>query len=120
MAETTTLKKSVLSGYHEYLGTLVADTLGDKLEFEFDKDFSIDQIAVSTATNGWNVTLKYPSSGVTSAQIMNTTGDKALNPYPGREGRMWYDIPANTKVILTIDALTTGGEALEMTILGRG
>ena len=125
------LIKNVSPGTTEYLAnvTFAPADPPEELVIEFNNEITIDDI-VTTITAGdtsdYELLFVYPSSGP-EALIKQVTGEpfflnsaqesgSGISPH----GKLWYHIPARTKLVVRSLGNIATSTQLEVTIIGRG
>ena len=119
--------KSACGGTEEFMsGTVLFNTAGDSIIFEFNEEATIDDVLlnVTSATSGdeFNIEIWYPSSDQTAPvgdlSLSGTDGHFFLNSSEG-VGKIWYRIPARGHLRVTNTTLDSTAQ-VNLVALGRG
>lgn len=112
------LIKNVSPGLSEYVACESLNA-NDSLSFEFNQEITIDDIVLDTVGEGtaYNVYFLYPASGQKGYILYNfpISSHWFLNAGDNLAGKLWYHLPARTKLIFVPSTSVT----LKVTVLGR-
>jgi hypothetical protein len=114
------LIKNIAQGLFEYTACQ-ALAEGDTLFLEFNKEVTIDDIALrkSDSSTYFNIFFLYPASAQKGYLLNDVSipNEWFLNGAQNNAGKRWYHLPARTK--LAIQRLQTGSTVVHLTVLGR-
>jgi len=115
--------KNISHELKEYLGRHSFTAQDEYFEMELNSQATIDDINMleieNGTTNAYRLGLIYPSTGDEGIVKSGFNMPYFLNQNEGGSGKMWYRVPARTKLRVTCTAHTSV-ETVSITVLARG
>jgi len=121
MASKTVIK-NIYPELAEFIGCHTFTEVNEYIEFELNQNARIDDLnVIETAggiSNGYRMSLIYPSSGDEAIIKNGAALPYFLNENEGGTGKLWYRVPARTKFRVTCTT-HTATETISITMLAQ-
>ena len=105
-------------GFSELSASLRVTANNDVLSFEFENDFTVEDIVVNVDDSlSYDVSLVFPSK--LEFKLADTSSLYWFLNVPSNQGKNWYRLPAKSKIKVFVDSYSAA-RLLSLCVLGRG